>query len=539
MLFLPQNFVFLKHGKISAVLFCCVLFLTACDEKKVSLTTPSDGQTTSDREKLHTVPAGDEKLLRRAVYSDLVLNVAEVKQRDQMHLLHDISEGLVMLDRAGNAVPAVAEQWQSDDFKNWIFVFRPEVKWSNGEMLSAHDFVRSWQQLALSNNPLKQYLALLNLENAQDVLTQSVPVERLGITALDDQTLHLRLDKPVPYLPKMLAHTALLPQYLSQQSSEQGKPFIGNGAYRLRQQQGDLVMLEKNPFYWNPTQAVFEQVRYRKMAANQSVEDVDWLDNPSFKHERIVYFPQLCTYFYEFNFRDPLLKQHAVRSALISMISVPDIVRNNPAMLTNSVNFLPQNMQFEQEKEWQPTLVEQLLLQNGVTETNPLVLKLSYDDQGVHPQIADWLGRAWAQSDLIRIKSEPLSYKQLLEKRAAGDFQLIRSGWCADYNDPSAFLNLLYSQSPDNKAAFSNENIDKLLEQTLSTEISEQERTALYRQITILVQQEKAILPIFQYMKPVYIHDSLAGYDVKNPTEVIYSKDLYRLPQTKSIDTTQ
>ena len=529
-----QNLFSLKHSRISAVLFCCVLFLTACDEKKELLVTPPK------EEQKQTEPARDGKLLRRALYSALTLHSPEIKNSDQMHILRDLSEGLVMLDRAGNVVPAVAEQWQSDDFKSWIFVFRSDLKWSNGEKLSAHDFVRSWQQLALSDNPLKQYLTFLNLENAQAVLGQSVPVERLGVSALDDRTLSIRLDKAVPYLPQMLAHVALLPQYLSpQRNTNQTPQFIGNGAYRLRQQQADLFMLEKNPFYWNPTQAAFEQVSYQQIKPNQSVDKLDWVDNPPFKNERVMYFPRLCTYFYEFNFKDPLLKQNAVRSALASMISVPDIVRNDKSMLPNSVNFLPQNMQFEQEREWQPTLVEQLLLQNGVTETNPLQLTLSYDNQGVHPLIADWLIRAWSQSDLIRIKPEALSHKQLLEKRAAGDFQLIRSGWCADYNDPSAFLNLLYSMSPDNKSAFSHENIDKLLEQTLSPEISAQERTALYQQVTLLVQQEKAVLPIFQYMKPVYVHDSLAGYDMNNPTEVIYSKDLFRQPQTKPTDTAQ
>ena len=105
------------HSRISAVLFCCVLFLTACDEKKELLVTPPK------EEQKQTEPARDGKLLRRALYSALTLHSPEIKNSDQMHILRDLSEGLVMLDRAGNAVPAVAEQWQSDDFKSWIFVF--------------------------------------------------------------------------------------------------------------------------------------------------------------------------------------------------------------------------------------------------------------------------------------------------------------------------------------------------------------------------------------------------------------------------------
>ena len=212
----------------------------------------------------------------------------------------------------------------------------------------------------------------------------------------------------------------------------------------------------------------------------------------------------------------------------MSMISVSDVIQDTKAIAADSSGFLPQNMQFEQEREWQPTLVEQLLQQAGVTEKNPLQLRMTYDNDGVHPILADRLIRAWSQSDLIRIKAEPLSHQQLMEKRIKGDFQLIHSGWCADYNDPTAFLQLLHSQSPDNKSGFSHESIDQLLERSLSVDISEAERNSLYQQIADIAEREKAVLPIFQYVKPIHIDSSIAGYELKNPTEVIYSKDLYR-----------
>ena len=510
------------------------------------------------------------------MYSDLVFTVSAITHPEQTHLLRDLYEGLVIFDREGNLQPGVAQQWQTTDNKHWIFVLRPQTKWSNGEALSAHEFVRSWQRLALSDNPLKQYLAFLNLENAEAVLAKEMPVEKLGITALDDDTLQIRLDKSTPYLPKMLAHSALLPQYQpntiepqqiehhqpmdnqstdnqptdnqstdnqstdNQQTEHKPIPVVGNGAYRLIEQGENRVVLEKNPFYWQTTPIFFEQVNYHKIQNNQPIEQLDLVERPQSKLSQLIYFPQLCMYFYEFNFNDPLLKQSTVRSVLTAMVSVQDIARNEQTMWANSVNFLPQNMQFEQEREWEPTLVEQLLQQSGITDTNPLTLRVTYENSGIHPMVADRLIRAWSQSDLIRIKAEPLSHAQLLEKREQGDFQVIRSGWCADYNDPSAFLNLLYSKSPDNKTAFSNDKIDQLLEKTLSEKISDQERSTLYQQITLAAQQEKAVLPIFQYMKPVYLHSTLSGYDVKNPTEVLYSKDLSRKAEPlKTADTRQ
>ncbi|HBO38266.1 MAG TPA: peptide ABC transporter substrate-binding protein [Pasteurellaceae bacterium] len=523
------------YSKVSAILLSGILSLTACDQWNKKIDPPPSTTQTNQPE---PQPTPSPILLQRGLYSDFVLKPHEVKNNEQMSLLRDLFEGLVILDPHGNIIPGVAEKWQAIDGKSWIFTLRPDAQWSNGEPLTAHDFVRSWQQLALSETALKQYLIFLNLRNAEAVLSHKLPVEQLGIEALDEHTLQLHLDKPVPYLIKMLAHPALLPQYLTSQNANVANKVIGNGAYRVVKWQENLVELEKNPFYWNKAYTSFQQVNYQKIQPTQPVDELDWIEQPQQKNDQTLYFPQLCTYFYEFNFNDPLLKQKSIRTALVSMISARDIARDEKTMSVNSANFLPQNMQFEQESEWQPTLMEQILQQTGITENNPLTLRMTYENSGIHPMIADRLIRTWSQSDLIRIKAESLPRQQLLEKRAKGDFQLIRSGWCADYNDPSAFLNLLYSKSPDNKMAFHDKNVDSLLEQTLSNDISAQERSTLYQEITSLVQRDKVVLPLFQYMKPIYVHDSLAGYDVKNPTEVIYSKDLYRIA-AKSADTTQ
>lgn len=514
-----------KRNSISAVVFFAVflfmLLLSGCEE----LPSPAEQAVIRPVKK-------EVNVLHRGVYTDFVLDVIQVNKPEQMVLMRDLLEGLVIFDRLGNIVPAVAESWQTTDNKSWIFTLRPELKWSNGEQLTAHDFVRSWHRLALSESPLKSYLAYLNLQNAELVLAGTLPVEQLGIRALDDYTLHIQLDKSAPYLPKMLAHSALLPHYLPLQTlakdpAQDLSLLVGNGAYIVTERNDNLFKLEKNPFYRQPEDIAFTQVHYYKIKQNQEKE-ADVVENPKFDNGQTLYFPQLCTYFYEFNFNDTFLQQSAVRSALMSMISVSDIIQDTKAIAADSSGFLPQNMQFEQEREWQPTLVEQLLQQAGVTEKNPLQLRMTYDNDGVHPILADRLIRAWSQSDLIRIKAEPLSHQQLMEKRIKGDFQLIRSGWCADYNDPTAFLQLLHSQSPDNKSGFSHESIDQLLERSLSVDISEAERNSLYQQIADIAEREKAVLPIFQYVKPIHIDSSIAGYELKNPTEVIYSKDLYR-----------
>ena len=98
--------------------------------------------------------------------------------------------------------------------------------------------------------------------------------------------------------------------------------------------------------------------------------------------------------------------------------------------------------------------MEQLLSQSKISEKAPLKLTLSYDQTELQSKIAQSLIRMWSQSDMIRIIGEGMPRQKLLENIAKGDFQIARSGWCADYNDPAAFLSLFYSHSPDNKSGY-------------------------------------------------------------------------------------
>lgn len=516
---------------ISAVFFILILGLTACDQsertksadvKKVE--EPNTAQPNTPQ------PNKDNTTLIRGTYDPFITQHPQLTQPAQGAILRDLFDGIVNYDPQGNIIPGLAEKWQSADQKSWIFHLRKNAKWSNGESLTAQDIVQSWQKLALSAHPHKQYLQYMNVKNAGAVIQQSLPVEQLGVKALNDYTLQIQLDKSTPYLPQMLAHIALLVQHPEDN--------LASGAYHIQWQTETELLLQKNPHYWQKKNDGFETVIYRQLSENDVIESVDLVEHPNAKTPQkstaVHHFPQLCSYFYEFNFRDAKLSQSAVRKSLVSMVYAPHLLSGHKNLIPNGLNILPENMQFPQEREYQPTVMEQQLKAAGITETHPLILRLTYDNTPFHLAIAKSLTQAWSQSDLIRIIADPVDYTTLLEKRAKGDFQLIRSGWCADYNDPSAFLNNLHSNHPDNKSGFAHSQIDKLLEQTHSAKISDKERTALYQQITRISQQENVFLPIFQYTKPVYISPNLIGYHLKNPTGVIYSKDLSRQTKVKS-----
>lgn len=458
--------------------------------------------------------------LKRGVYSDLTLQPWQAQSEEQTQLLRDLFEGLTAYDAQGNLVPAVAESWQTRDNKTWIFTLRENAKWSNGEAVTASDFVKSWQALSQSESPLKNYLAFMNLKNAKAVLKKTLSVESLGLFVENDRTLRIELDKASPYLPSMLAHVSLLPRY-----TKSTETLISNGAYQLQSQAENQHILTANPYYWAKEKVIFQKVKYQKIAADADLSDFDVVLNPKKADQNIQDYPQLCTYFYEFNFADSMLQKNTVRKAIVSMISTKNLVADI-AHLHPSNTFLPKSMLGEQESIWEPVVAEQLLSQNQISETHPLKLRIRYDDSSLNQTIATRLNRQLSQSDLLRVENQGMSWQELQTARTKGDFQLIRSGWCADFNDPVAFLNLFYSKSPDNKNGYKNAEFDRLFEAAITT-TSEKGRLENYTKLKGIIQQEYLVLPIFQYSMPVYLAPSIMGAQV-NSVGTIYSKDLWR-----------
>ncbi|MGR3808724.1 peptide ABC transporter substrate-binding protein [Pasteurella testudinis] len=541
-----KSAVFIRFNLWFAPLCCLALavLLTACDWQQK----PADDKTTAPQTQTEQ-PDESRHLLTRGIYAQgFDLQPQQLRDDLQLPLIRDLYEGLVRVDKEGKLQGGAAQSWQQQDYKIWTFHLQPDLKWSNGSALTAQDFVQSWYALAAQaeNNPLSEYLRFMALENAEQVLNKAYGVEMLGIKALDEHTLQLTLSQPVPHLPQMLSHVALFPVYQGdnnpveqpQEGQENHAAVVTNGAYRLLYQHGSDLLLEKNPFYWNRNSVFFRNVSYQALHENERAANIDVLQLPAAgsavpENMLRVALPSLCTYYYEFNFRHPQLKQSAVRKALAAMISLQEINADNFSGGLNSMRsngkFLPRSLQSsEQEEGWAPTVVEQLLAQAGVNSGKPLRLRLSYEQQGIHPQIAERMIRMLSQSDLIQIQADPLTRQQLLAKRAQGDFDLIRSGWCADYPEPSAFLNILHSQSANNKMAYQNHELDELLQKSLQSAVSDSERLQIYQQIEKIINQEQVVLPLFQYYRDYLIKSDLAGYAVPAVNSGIDSRDLYR-----------
>ena len=133
----------------------------------------------------------------------------------EAQVARDLFEGLVNQDARGQIIPGVALSWQTADNQTYIFTLRKDAKWSNGAPVTAQDFVYSWRRLVdpKSLSPFAWFAELAGMENAQQIIEGKMPPETLGVSAVNDYTLKVKLSKPVPYFPSLTANLVMTPTY--------------------------------------------------------------------------------------------------------------------------------------------------------------------------------------------------------------------------------------------------------------------------------------------------------------------------------------
>lgn len=502
-----------KFAKITA----CILLITACDK----LNSPKFSQTAQEEQHQSST------LLKRAIYSDsFELDPHKLKLAAEAAPLRDLLVGLFAYNAKGEVVPAIAQNWFTEDQKEWLFVLDENVKWSNGKPVTAQDFVASWQRLINPENTslLAKYLIYMNVENAKAIQDKQKVVSELGVIALNDYTLKIRLNHPNRLLPNMLAHSALLPTYQGMQPNIDN--FVSNAAYKIENYELKKMVLKARS-----RDNAFQTVEYELLTADQNYSSFDIVENPLLSQtENIVKLPRLCSYYYEFNFEDPQLRKKAIREALRTMINSANIGKEYGL---SSQSVIPHNLVKDREKQWTPVVVEQLLMKSGISQSNPVKLVLLYDESHLNIDIANQMIRTLSQSELFQVTPQMAGWKQTQILREEKAYQLVRSGWCADYPDPVVFLLKFHSKSPDNHSGYKNREVDQRLERLQLEDLSQEERSLLISEVNDLLYDDVAVLPLFQYQYRVGFASSLLGIDLNNDSEVIYSKDLQRISKQK------
>ncbi|WP_434359679.1 ABC transporter substrate-binding protein [Parasalinivibrio latis] len=492
------------------------------------------------------------------------LDPHKVEGVPESHVLRDLLEGLVIQDAAGNTIAGTAESWSTEDNKTFTFKIRKDAKWSNGDPVTAHDFEYSFKRAAdpATASPYAWYIEYTKMLNAKDIIAGKKSSSELGVKALDDHTLVLETEVPLPYFVKMLAHTTMYPVHkatIEKFGDSWTKPgnFVGNGAYTLTDWVvNEKIVLERNSNYWDNTDTVVDKVTFLPIE-NQNAEmnrflsgeiDITYeVPNEQYRRlakqypENVVVSPNLCTYYYGFNTQKAPFNDVRVRKALSYTID-RDIVTKailgqgqKPAYaLTHSgiTGFSPDLPEYAKlsQKE-RNAKAKELLTEAGFGEGKPLDFTLLYNTSENHKKIAVAIQSMWKKSlgGFVKVELENQEWKTYLDNSKQGNFDVRRAGWCADYNEASTFLSIAETENGSNDQKYSSEIYDDAMKKAATEAKSDEERNALYAIAEAQLAKDMPIAPIYQYVQPRLVSTSVGGYPENNPQDNIYTKDMYKI----------
>ncbi|MDN6090105.1 MAG: ABC transporter substrate-binding protein, partial [Enterobacterales bacterium] len=189
-----------------------------------------------------TVLAEKQEIVRHIKDEPASLDPAKVVGLPEAQVARDLFEGLVNQGADGKPTPGVAQSWQTTDNKRYVFKLRENAKWSNGDPVTAYDFVYSWQRLVNPKtlSPFAWFAQMAGIANAEGIINGQVPVQKLGVAAPDSHTLVVQLNKPVPFFVNLLANFSLFPvpqKTIERYGNDWTKPenLVGNGAYAMQE----------------------------------------------------------------------------------------------------------------------------------------------------------------------------------------------------------------------------------------------------------------------------------------------------------------
>lgn len=477
----------------------------------------------------------------------------------ESHVIRDLLEGLVNQDADGNTIPGVAERWETSDNQTYTFYLRKDAKWSNGDPVTAQDFVYSWQRAVdpATASPYSWYMEYTKMKNAKEIIAGEKASTTLGVKALDDHTLVVELDTPLPYFVMMTGHTTMKPVHkgtIEKHGDEWTRAgnYVSNGAYMLdRWVVNERLELKRNPNYWDDSKTVINKVTFLPIE-NQVAEmnrflsgEIHITNEVPIEHFRrlqrdhadsVSVVGSLCTYYYGFNNQKPPFDDVRVRKALSFAID-RDVIANaimgqgeKPAyFLTPEITagFQPEMPAYGKMTQQQRLAeAKKLLEEAGYNRSNPLRFNLLYNTSENHRKVATAIQSMWRSGLGVNVTLENQEWKTYLDSRREGNFDVTRAGWCGDYNEASSFLTLMKSSNSSNDPRYHNEEYDALMAKAMAT-TSEKERQAIYAQAEKLLARDMPIAPIYQYVKSRLLSPQVGGFPSNNAEEKIYTKDLY------------
>ncbi|MDO4552937.1 MAG: peptide ABC transporter substrate-binding protein [Bacillota bacterium] len=537
----------MKKFLILALAFCLVFSLAACG-----------GGDTEE-------PAGDESGAAEG-FSITVCFASEPQTIDPA--LNSAVDGAIMLQHLfeglikwvdngeGNATlaPGQAETWDvSEDGMVYTFHLREGITWSDGEPVTAQDFVYSWQRLVNPETAADYNYMIDMVAGANEIMAGEADPSTLGVAALDESTLEVTLTYACPFFEEIVAFPATFPvrQDVIEANGDQWTfdpaTYVSNGPYTMTEwEHNSYILMEKNPNHYDVDNLGPDSIRFalmddaNAMLAGFNSGELDFIQQvpvdeiPALTEQGVLVVDDYVgTYYVCFQNQLEPFNDARVREAFSLVIDrnyiIDQITRTGEVAATA---FVPSGVydaegadgddfrtvggdyystaaeDYEANCERARELLAEAGYPNG--EGFPLVEYL-YNTDDRHRAIGEALQNMWQTELGVTVTMANQDWAVFLQVRKDGDYSIARNGWIADYNDPISFLDMWMTGGGNNDAQYSNAEYDALITEAKSTSVPEDRMAAMHAAEDIIIGQDHALAPIYYYKNYHLMNESLQG----------------------------
>jgi len=469
-------------------------------------------------------------------------------------VISNLYEGLVR-EQAGVVKPGIAESWEITDGGTTVTFKLRKSRWSDGSKLTAHDFVYSWKR-GMNPATASEYAWIweyTNIVGAHDVVSDEGSLEDVGLEALDDYTLQVKLSRPTEYFVSLMAFYHFMP--VKQESVEAGPDgtwasnpelAISNGPFKLtRYVIGEGLRMEKNRHYWKADEVGLSAIEaafiddlstaYNAYQAGDFdfLSDVPPSEIPKLKVENPEFyiFPLLGTYYYNFNLDLDMWQDERVRRAFTLAIDREKIAEIQGKGSVPAAGFVPVGFVDDMGNDFAETAASHGIPTDGsgIEEAKRLMAEagypngegfpkftIMYNTSEGHQQVAEMVQEMWKTNLGIETNLENQEWAVFQDTRKEGDYQLSRGGWLTDFMDPMGMLAIFETENAYNDPNYSNSDFDEFLSEAKQT-IGAEHFDALYEAERILI-NDLPVVPVYHYSE-IY----LSSPQVKNWTRSVLS----------------
>ncbi|HEY8362216.1 MAG TPA: peptide ABC transporter substrate-binding protein [Tissierellaceae bacterium] len=453
-------------------------------------------------------------------------------------ILDHVFEGLFKKSEDGTVVPGMAESYTlADDQVTYTFKLRDDIKWSNGEPVTAYDFEFAWKR-ALDPALAADYAyQLYYIKGAESYNNGQGTADDVAVKALDDRTLEVVLESPTAYFLELTSFYTYYPvcKEVVESNPDWAKDpstYVSNGPFKLTEWiHNAKIMILKNENYYDADKVKLDGIEF----AILEDENTAWQKYLGGEFDFLTPLPQavvaqlkaennselviggdVSVYYYNLNTTIEPFNNVNIRKALsmaINRQTIVDKITQGGQLPAEGV--VPFGMLDENGNEYRDgvgNLIEynvekaKELFQKGLEETGFKAEDFSqfsilYNTSEGHKKIAEAIQEMWRQNLGIEVQLENVDFQVKLDREKAGDYQISRAGWVGDYMDPITFIELWESSSSFNDAKFKNDRYDELVKTAKST-VDQKIRMEAMREAEKLVMDNMPIIPIYFYTQP-------------------------------------